>query len=606
MTLAPAKPRGEYSAADQKIFQLLDESGDTALSGNMQHDAHVVRAAVQSGDAFAPESPSAIALQNIREAINTYGFGTSLALIENAASARQIWRQRMQPQVIHATPRKDQPPAPCPDCRFGFAGEVPRSFDPLQCNLWQSAQIIVNCFENLLMPTGPNGYELAAAETMKISADGRTYTFTLRDAHWSDGSPVTADDFAFAWRRVLDPNNASQVAPRLYIIENAEKNFKGNHSQPLGITVLNARTIQVRLENASPLFPYLMTDQSFAPVPRAVVERYGKEWTRMEHIVTNGPYVPTRYQDHVDVELKKNPHYREEQFVQIERVRVRECKEETAVQFYEMRDRGGDIDWVPMLPPALVKHYADRPDFRRQSELGNYFIVLNTKKPQFGDVAVRKNLSAAIPRREIAAVTSMGHQAKYHFPMQFKEMPIYTSIFTALDGYGVMTNELGARAWFGNHPLTFTYLFDNNNLQQTIAELLKEKMESFGVTVELDLKEHGTMRDMGRAHEFVAHRDGWSADYPDPLNFLQMYVTGDSNNDSNYSNPAYDALYHQADIATNMEARNQIIVQMEKILLRDMPAIPVLDVESPSLVSPDFKVVSINISTLPIIKDMRR
>lgn len=602
------------SAAQREADLLLSELNDCAYTSSLGSERALVEAHVSDPDAFVGDTPVTQAIATIRAAIDAYGVGTSLPAIAAGTTALQAMRHPVVPtnpvRIFRESPRTDPKPDPCPDparCRFGWAEEVPDSLDPALVNSVYDVHVLFNIFENLLMAGVTEGYTFGAAKEFRVSDGGRKYTFTLREQQWSNGRRVTAEDFVFAWTRVLDTRLKAPTAERLFVVKNAKAYYE-DQRVPLGLRAIDAQTFEVTLENPTPFFPYMITDPVFAPVPREVVERHGQDWARPAHIVTNGAYVPSSAKYRQELRLTPNHHYWDKDHVQITNVRIRHIEDEnTILQWYELRDAGADVDWVPSIPPSHVEQYQDRPGFRTLRTVANEMIALNVSQPPFKDPSLRRALAFAIDRRSLMRVAPIGTPARLHIPEIFKDFPVFASIYKYLGDEMIVHSRLLAQEYFSAHPnLEAEYLFDGKTRHRTTAEFLQRQLSEQGFTLVPSSLERGTKWARGHAGEYQFMRWGWTADYPDPLNFLEYYTTGNENNDFRYANPAFDALYASALIATDQEIRNQTIAKMLRILLRDMPAVPLFDYAFPMLINPDLKACPFTFAGSPVIKDVRR
>ena len=277
-------------------------------------------------------------------------------------------------------------------------GAEPRSLDPALSQDIAGYKILMHLYEGLVAPDPREAKPVPAlAERWDISDDGRTYTFHLRDAKWTNGDPVAAADFVHAWRRVVDPKTASTYSHRMYVVQGAREIVKGAADpSTLGVRAVDARTLEVKLVRRTPYFLQLLCINLFFPVHRATVEKFGAKFMEPGNAVTNGPYRMTEWSLKKRKVFEKNPTYRAAGDVKLEKfVFLAVESADTAFNLYE----GGQCHWLFRIPLAYV-------DIRRSDHWVNpynavYFYSFNTKKKPLDDARVRRALSMAIDRDQI-------------------------------------------------------------------------------------------------------------------------------------------------------------------------------------------------------------
>jgi oligopeptide transport system substrate-binding protein len=241
----------------------------------------------------------------------------------------------------------------------------------------------------------------AAAERWEVSEDGKTYTFHLRPAVWSNGDPLTAADFVFSWRRVLDPKTATSYKDRMYLIRGGREVAEGARPpEHLGVTARDERTLVVELEHAAPYFPQLVCLNIYYPVHRATVEKFGDKWaTKPETIVHNGPYRMVEWSMNNRKVFEKNPRYRDVGGVKLERFIFRTPGPDVSVG-YSMYE-AGQVHWIFQAPTEFMDVLGSRSDHLSGPANQCYFYVFNTKVKPLDDVRVRKALSMVVDRKTI-------------------------------------------------------------------------------------------------------------------------------------------------------------------------------------------------------------
>jgi oligopeptide transport system substrate-binding protein len=432
-----------------------------------------------------------------------------------------------------------------------------------------------------------------AAESWQVSDDGTVYTFKLRDHRWSDGTPVTADDFAFALRRILDPAEAAEYASLLYAIKNARALNEGAMTgmEQLGVEAQDPTTLEVTLENATPYFVELLTHYTAFPVPKHKIEELGEDWVRAGNIIGNGPYVATEWVPNSHVTLVKNDQFYDADNVSIDSVTYYPAEDRNAAT---KRFRAGEIDVQYDFASEQIDWLQENlPEETRISPwLGIYYYTFNTRKPPFDNQAVRQALAMAIDRAAITdKVLRTGELPGYSFVppgtgtygepsyVAWKDVPYQERVAQA--------KELMAAAGYGpDSPLRTQLRYNTSENHKKIAVAIAAMWKQLGVETELfntEVKVHYNDLQEGN---FEVARAGWIADYNDPQNFLYLMETSSGvQNYAGYSSAEFDRLMDEADRTTDGAQRNALMHQAEAIAMEDMPNIPIYYYVSKDLVS---------------------
>jgi len=472
----------------------------------------------------------------------------------------------------------------------------PQSLDPALMTGVPELTIAMGLFEGLsgfhprtLQPVP------AAAERWAISPDGRTYTFHLRKARWSNGAVVTASDFAYAWRRALKPQTAAEYAYMLFCIEGARAYNAGEHGNDdaIGIRVIDDLTLEVRLEHPLAYFLELTAFATYYPIHPETFKQHGDRWTRPEHMVSNGPFTLAAWRQQQDVVLKKNPHYWDADRVRLDEIRVLPIDDaETALKQY----RNGEALWVRSIPAAKAAAAESLPGFRYAPEYGTYFYRFNVTRPPLDDPRVRKALALAIDRDSICRYLLRGGQR----PARSFVPPILPP-YEPVQGpaYGPeRARELLAEAGFpgGKGLRKLRILYNTSESHKLIAEAVQHMWRTeLGVRIELLNQEWKVYLDSMSHLEYDVARSSWIGDYGDPNTFLDMFVTGGGNNRTGWSHPRYDALIAQAAREPDPARRRQLLQHAERILIADeMPIVPIYFYVNTYLVHPTVLGVSDN------------
>jgi ABC-type oligopeptide transport system substrate-binding subunit len=304
-------------------------------------------------------------------------------------------------------------------------GAEPSSLDPGIAQDLAGLKLIMHLFEGLVIYHPVDARPIpGVAERWEISPDGRTYTFHLRPAQWSNGDPVKAGDFVYSWRRAVDPKTASPYSYRMYEVSGAREIASGSAApSTLGVRALDDRTLEVRLVHRAPYFLEMLCLHIFMPVHPATVEKHGKDWTRVEHLVGNGPYRLVEWKLKDRKVFVKNPAWRDAGSVKLDKFIVLASEDiEAAFRMYE----GGQCHWLYTVPLAFVEEVAKRPDSHRNPINGTLFYTFNLKRKPLDDVRVRRALSLAVDREQVTRYILRGGE----IPAERLTPPLYP-------GYGV-------------------------------------------------------------------------------------------------------------------------------------------------------------------------
>ncbi len=453
----------------------------------------------------------------------------------------------------------------------------PEYLDPAMITGVVESNIVRNLFEGLCEYDPRDLSPIpGVAERWTISEDGLTYTFHLRkDARWTNGDPVTAHDFVYSWERVLNPATASRYAYQLYYVKNGEAYNKGKIKDPkaLGLAAPDDYTFVVTLENPTPFFLHLVLVETLRPVHRATVEKYGREWTRPEHIVSNGPFRLVTWIPQRKIVLKRNERYWDAASVKLEEAHFFPIDDqETALKKY----MAGEVDWTRETPNAKTDLLRKNPDFHADPYLGTYFYRLNVTRPPLDDVRVRRALGMSIDKEKITRfVTKAGEQPtdSYTPPGIKGYVPPKGPGFDVKEAQRLLA-EAGYPGGAGFPVLELQYNTSENHkrIAQVVQQMWKKNL---GIRIALVNLEWQVYLKNQKRLDYDISRSGWIGDYPDPNTFLDLFVTGRGNNNTGWSNPRYDELIALAGREMDPEKRLGYFAEAEKILLEEMPIIPV-------------------------------
>lgn len=471
------------------------------------------------------------------------------------------------------------------------------SFDPQVVEDVNGSEVVRDLFEGLYNQNADGEIVPGVALSHTVSEDNMTYTFTLRDdAKWSDGKPVTAGDFVYAWQRAVNPELASPYAwyMELMSIQNGAAIIAGEKPiTDLGVSAPDDHTLVVQLSQPLPYFAKMVTHATTFPAPKWAIEEHGQEWTRPGNIVSNGAYVLTEHVPKERSVRERNEMYWDNDKTVLERVVTLVIGDEAQGL---TRWRAGEVDKTDIPSgqyPTLKEEFPDQAV--ALPRLCNYYMTFNLKDgPEpFQDVRVRQALSYALDRDVIVERVLQGGQ-----------FPAYTFTPGATDGFEVpevdyanMTQaerdakakELLAAAGYGpdGDTLSFTYLYNTSESHQQIAivasQMWKQKL---GVDVTLENQEWKVFLETRGNQNFELARGAWCGDYNEASTFLDLLTSQSGYNDGKYSNARVDELMAEA---KSSQDTNPLYFEVEEILSQDMPVIPIYHASINMMLSDQIK-----------------
>lgn len=473
-------------------------------------------------------------------------------------------------------------------------GSEPSSLDPHKVESDVENNIISDLFEGLVSVSPAGEIEPRLAEKWE-NKDNTVWTFHLRPGvTWSDGTAITAQDIVWSWQRLVSPLTASPYASypgNMHIVNGAEIAQGQKAPETLGVKAIDDVTLEVTLTQPNAAFLAMLAHPSLVPLDKVLISRYGDKWTKPEHIVTSGPYKLSQWVVNERIVAERNPRYWDNAHTVINKVTYLPISSETAdVNRY----KAGEIDIVYTVPinqfAQLKKTMGDQLDVSPQ--LATYYYEFNTTRPPFNDPRVRRALNMALDKDIIAEkVLGQGQRpawlisqpdiggVKLHNP-EYASWPREKRIAEAKK----LLSEAGYNE---THPLVFNLLYNTSESHQRIAIAASSMWKkNLGVEAKLQNQEWKTMLDAMHTHNFDAVRYAWIADYDDAATFLNNFRTGDSENTSQYSNPAYDEALRNAAKASDTTARGKFYQQAEDLLGQVVPAIPVYHYVRTHLVKP--------------------
>jgi oligopeptide transport system substrate-binding protein len=453
----------------------------------------------------------------------------------------------------------------------------PESLDPGVVTGVPEHRILSNLFEGLTT-TDPKDLSprpgMAASWT--VSKDGLVYTFKLRNARWTDGKPVTAHDFVYAWERVLNPKMGAKYAQQLFYVKNGEDYNKGRITDfsQVGVKALNDSSLRVTLRCPTAYFLDLTSFYTLYPVPRWAIEAHGKDWVKPGKIVSNGPFRLVSWVPQRELVLEKNPQHWDAGRVKLQRV-VFLPTDDVNTAYKQFLT--GESDWVPQVPTSQIDAARSRPESYVTPYLGTYYIRFNVTKPPVNDVRVRKALSVAVDRESLTKfVTKAGEIPTSAFvPAGMRGYEGVKSLGFDMAAAKKLLTEAGYQDGKGFPKVEL--LYNTNELHRVVTQAVQQMWkENLGIHVDLVNVEWKVYLARQNSLDYQISRAGWIGDYVDPNTFLDLWVTGGGNNQTGWSNERYDDLIGQAACRiVNPKDRMRALQEAEKILVvDDLPIMP--------------------------------
>ena len=487
---------------------------------------------------------------------------------------------------------------------FNLAVE-PQTIDPVRNNAVDGSNVIFNLFDGLVRIGFDDAPEPGCAERWEVSEDGMTWTFHLRKGlKWSDGKPLTAEDFRYGLLRLLDARNASPNAYMAYFLKNGEAFFNGKAgSEDVGIDVPDDATLRLRLENPAPLMLDCLSFYAFAPARADVVEQDPRGWaTKPESLVCNGPFVLSEWKHNSELTLTKNPNYWDADNVKIDKVRmVMITDSNTALAAF----KAGKVDLLDRIPPQMTPQLIQSGEAKVAPALGTAFCVFNVARAPFDDPRVRKAFTLAIDRRTMVEKVTLGGQKPavafipYGIPGAGSDRDFRAEGGTFLperadpEAAKKLLAEAGYPDGKGFPKVAYKYNLSSTN--KAIAEALQAMWkQNLGVEVELANEEWKVFLNTREQGDFQIARHAYVTIFFDAGSLLEGWVTGSPKNVARYSDPEYDALIRDSLKQMDRSKRMEDMHRAEAILMRDLSVLPLYFYSTPYMQSARVKGIYIS------------
>jgi oligopeptide transport system substrate-binding protein len=473
-------------------------------------------------------------------------------------------------------------------------GTEPETLDPHRAEGVTAANVLRDLFEGLVTEAPDGTLIPGAAESWTLSDDGLVYTFKLQGkGRWSNGDPVTADDFVYGLRRSADPATLSEYSAILYPIENAAEVVAGTlPPERLGVRAVDAQTLEIRLHAPTPYLLGLLTHASTYPVHRKSVEQHGARFARPGMLVSNGPFRLGEWVVQSHIRLLRNPQYRDDANTTLDEVWYYPVENAEA----ELnRYRAGELDLTETVPARQIPWLRENlPDeLHIAPYLGSYVFGFNTTQPPFRDAPkLRKALALALDREILTSkISGAGELPAYSWvpPVSgyTQQVPDW-ALWTQAERNAKAQRLYAEAGYSASRPLRMQLLYNTESNHRRLAVAMAAMWrEVLGVETELLNQEWQVFLQTRRSRlDTQLFRYGWIGDYNDPYTFAEILESQHGLNDMGYSNPRYDALLAAAAREGNPVRRMETLAEAERVMLEDMPIVPLYFYVSKKMVKP--------------------
>ncbi|APJ05103.1 hypothetical protein AXG55_05865 [Silvanigrella aquatica] len=472
-------------------------------------------------------------------------------------------------------------------------GEEPKSLDPQKCNESTCTTIVRQIFEGLIQANQEGKIVPASAESWKISADGKIYTFQLRkNLKWSDGSPITANDFVYSLRRLVDPKIASEQSSLLEFVVNAKEIVDGKKvPNTLGVKALNNQTLEFVLTQPTASFFENLTVTNTFPVQEKNVEKFQDSFTQVGNLVSNGAFKLTYRKVGDKVTVERNSNYWNNKETYLEKANFYSVVDQNSeFTLYET----GQLDLTSTIPVNQYKQIKHKygAELVNQPYLACYNYVFNNEKPPFNNSNLRQALSIAIDRDAVAnSVLGMGQKPLYdpvpYGLKNYTQSKVYWHNWPRAKQLEEARKLYQEAGYSESKPLTLHILYNTSEAHRKIATAVASMWKTnLGINVITENEEWKTMLDKRSKGQFEVLRMGNVANINDASDFLNPYRSNDLSNDAKYRNPEYDAIVNKALQEMDLAKRKSLFEKASQIILKDAPVATIYSYVSSYLIKP--------------------
>lgn len=487
------------------------------------------------------------------------------------------------------------------------------TYDPGLTSETFAAPIIGNTFEGLIRFAPDGSIVPAIAESWEVSEDGLTYTFHLRDSNWSDGKPLTAQDFVYSWMRVLDPAAGAMNPAMFFLIQGAEDHYNNAGTGDVAISAPDDHTFTFTLVNRVPYMLQMLTYTNFFPVRQDMVEADPEGWTRNPAtFIGNGPFRVTAFNFGESVVFEKNPEYYDAAAVSLDTLTFRLIPEPaTALAAFE----AGDVDGIESVPaPEIPRLMASSDAFMVVPSLGTTYAFFNPAQAPVDDVRVRQALSMAIDRQEIidfvmqsADVPALG-LVPYGMTLNGQDFRDGTDTFgLAPTAQPEAAQALLAEAGYPNgegFPATVFVTYSSPPVERVLEAIQQQWKENLNIDVEIQASEWQVYYPEVQKIEYQIAQMGWGADYPHPMTFLDVFLSDSPNNLAGWQNADFDAAIAAAKATADEAESLADMRQAEAILMNDHIILPMYHRYNYMMMSPRVEGFWRSTMNVPYFRDV--
>ena len=458
----------------------------------------------------------------------------------------------------------------------------PESLDPQKTTGNMEISIDRDLFTGLVALDAHDDPVPGVAESFDQSPDHKVWTFHLRpDAKWSNGDPLTAEDFVYSFRRLVDPKTAAADYSDLHEVVNAEAIATGAEKDvtKLGVEAVDPHTFRITLVQPRIILPFILTDVQLAPLHRATIEKWGNEWTKPGHLVSNGPYVMKDWVPQSRIILARNPAFYDAAAVKIDGVDLEVC--DSADTQYK-RFEAGEIDWTRLTRTHLAAAKRDAPDKFATADInGDFFIYFNMVKGKLADdKRLREAFNLAVDRDTLVEkIEPLGQQPAYGWnpPLLkgYAHQDMDSVTMSKADRLARAKQLMAEAGYTPDKPLELTAIYTTDEDNKLVLTAIQQMVKPIGIALKLDNMEWQVLVSRQKQHDFEIGMMSATATYNDPETGLDNYRTDASDFSwGGYANPKFDALFHQAASAPDMATHYRLLAEAEHIMLDDYPILP--------------------------------
>jgi oligopeptide transport system substrate-binding protein len=496
-----------------------------------------------------------------------------------------------------------------------LAGGEPYTLDPALASDTTSYWVIDNLYEGLYTYDKSGKIVEGAASKVDVSPDGKTYTFTIRDdAKWSNNEPVTAKDFEYSWKRVLNPATAAYDPSSLYYIKGAEAYNTGKgKAEDVGVTAKDDHTLVVELKSPLAFFPTIVVGHAYLPVQASVVDNNEKWAAEADTIVGNGPYIAKEWKHNEQITLAKNDQYWDKANITMDTIHFKMVQDSNT--YYQLF-KTGELDLILSLPVDTLDQERNNAEFLSHPSYSVYTYSFNVEEKPFTNKKIRQALAYALDREALTTSVTKGGETPAFGYVPYgvtapsgkdfrEEAPTQYYAYDPAKAKELLAEGLKEEGLSALPTVTFKY--NTSDKHKKVAEAIQEMLKTnLGIEVNLENQEWKTYIDTFKQKNFQVARMGWEGNFLDPLGVLEHYTSKNSNNFTNWSNPEYDKLISESTFELDPVKRFEELHQAEAILMDELPIIPILFSADTALISPSIEGVIFDTRSNPDLRFTKR